>query len=124
VITSLFSFVSDTKALEAKQDNWCTELAKNLPIFDYQNLVVITDYAYPQQSNLAIKTICTGNTRLTESKYLLALVDNALDVGGTIYVDKKLPSYLDTMSTLLKLALRCLTKHRVSAGLVQDQRVI
>lgn len=83
------SLVSVAYAAE-EQQNWQTELAKNLPVLGHRNFIVIADSAYPQQSNPGIKTIYTGDTQIAVVKEVLAAVDNAPHVNGTIYVDKEL----------------------------------
>jgi D-ribose pyranose/furanose isomerase RbsD len=90
VITSPLSFASDSKTQEAKQESWQAQLAKSLPILGHRNFIVIADSAYPMQSNPGIKTIYTGDTQISVVKEVLALVDNAAHVNGTIYVDKEL----------------------------------
>ncbi len=75
--------------LKIVQD-WRAELAKQLPVLGHRNFIVIADSAYPQQSNSGIKTIYTGDSQIAVLKEVLAAVDKASHVNGTIYIDKEL----------------------------------
>ena len=88
--TSTFTFTCEVMAEEIEQDNWRTELTKSLPVLGHRNFIVIADSAYPLQSNPGIKTIYTGSTQIAVVKEVLAAVDKAAHVNGTIYVDKEL----------------------------------
>ena len=89
-IMSPLSSANEAEVNEVKQQNWRVELAQNLPVLGHRNFIVIADSAYPQQSNPGIKTIYTGGTQIEVLKEVLAAVDNAAHVNGTIYVDKEL----------------------------------
>ncbi|MEW6997784.1 RbsD/FucU domain-containing protein [Colwelliaceae bacterium BS250] len=88
-LTSPLLFASDAKT-QATQNDWQTQLSENLPVLGHRNFIVIADSAYPQQSNPGIKTIYTGGTQIEVLKKVLAAVDDAPHVNGTIYVDKEL----------------------------------
>ena len=75
---------------QIKQNNWRAELAINLPVLGHRNFIVIADSAYPMQSNPGIKTIYTGEQQIVVVKEVIAAIENATHVNGTIYVDKEL----------------------------------
>jgi len=89
-ITSPLTSANAVKANEVEQQNWRTELAKNLPVLGHRNFIVIADSAYPLQSNPGIKTIYTGEQHIEVVKAVLAAVEHAPHVNGTVYVDKEL----------------------------------
>jgi len=86
IITSTVNVNAD----DSKQQNWRTELATSLPVLGHRNFIVVADSAYPLQSNPGIKTIYTGSTQIAVVKEVLAAVDKASHVNGTVYVDKEL----------------------------------
>mgnify|MGYP000308037401 CR=1 FL=1 len=89
-ITSPLTSANAVKANEVEQQNWRIELAKNLPVLGHRNFIVIADSAYPLQSNPGIKTIYTGEQQIEVVKAVLAAVEHAPHVNGTVYVDKEL----------------------------------
>jgi len=90
IATNVMTFSSKVNANEAQQKNWQAELSESLPILGHRNFIVIADSAYPQQSNPGIKTIYTGEKQIDVVKAVLAAVESASHVNGTIYVDKEL----------------------------------
>ncbi len=80
----------EVKAEQVKPTDWRVELTKSLPVLGHRNFIVIADSAYPLQSNAGIKTIYTGDSQITVVKEVLAAVEKAAHVNGTIYVDKEL----------------------------------
>ncbi|WP_026301503.1 RbsD/FucU domain-containing protein [Colwellia piezophila] len=89
-IISPLTLAFEANINETQQQNWRTELAKSLPVLGHRNFIVIADSAYPLQSNPGIKTIYTGEQQIVVVKAVLAAVENAAHVNGTIYVDKEL----------------------------------
>jgi len=90
IATTMITFSNKVNANETLQENWRAELARSLPVLGHRNFIVIADSAYPQQSNPGIKTIYTGETQIAVVKEVLAAVEKAPHVNGTIYVDKEL----------------------------------
>ncbi len=89
IATTIITFSNKVNANEAQQD-WRAELTKSLPVLGHRNFIVIADSAYPLQSNPGIKTIYTGEQQIEVVKAVLAAVENAPHVNGTVYVDKEL----------------------------------
>lgn len=90
IVISPFSLAGENNDKQIKQNNWRAELAINLPVLGHRNFIVIADSAYPMQSNPGIKTIYTGEQQIVVVKEVIAAIENATHVNGTIYVDKEL----------------------------------
>ncbi len=72
------------------QDDWSEEFARSLPLLGHRNFIVVADSAYPLQSNPGIRTIYTGEKQINVVKKVLAAVEKAAHVNGTVYLDQEL----------------------------------
>lgn len=70
--------------------DWKSELAETLKLYGHRNWIVVADGAYPQQSNLAIKTISVDASQLETVKFVNELIEAARHVEATIFIDKEL----------------------------------
>lgn len=80
----------------AQNMNWKEEIKELIPYLGHRNWIVITDMAYPLQSEPGIKTIYTG----TEYADILAFVNEEIEkaphIKPIIYQDKELLYLSDT----------------------------
>ena len=86
VFTVIEPLVADDVVIE----DWNVELARSLPLLGHRNFIVIADSAYPLQSNPGIKTIYTRENQIDVVKAVLAAVDKAPHVNGTVFLDQEL----------------------------------
>ncbi|KAA6315685.1 hypothetical protein EZS27_033894 [termite gut metagenome] len=84
---------SSTTVSEATP-SWKGELTANLPLLGHRNWIVVTDMAYPLQTQPGIKTIYTNESYVEILKFVHQEIEKAPHVKATIYQDKEL-SYLD-----------------------------
>jgi len=85
-----FTVTGPLLANAGSPEDWSVELARSLPLLGHRNFIVIADSAYPLQSNPGIRTIYTGENQIDVVKKVLAAVENAAHVNGTIYLDQEL----------------------------------
>jgi len=70
--------------------SWEVALKQLLPLWGHRNWIVITDAAYPAQSNPGIETIATGTEHLKVLKATLDAIDSGTHVRAKIYLDAEL----------------------------------
>ena len=77
-------------AQNINEPDWRSTLTQKLPVFGHRNFIVIADSAYPMQSNPGIETIYTGEKQINVVKEVIAALEKAVHVSGTIYLDQEL----------------------------------
>ncbi len=70
---------------------WQKDLEKQLPLLGHRNWIVVADSAYPSQTAPGIRTLYTGEKHLDVVNKVLAAVEGAKHVRGTVFVDAELP---------------------------------
>jgi hypothetical protein len=74
--------------------SWKDELKANLSLLGHRNWIVVTDMAYPLQTQPGIKTIYTNESYVDILGFVYSEIEKAPHIKATIYQDKEL-SYLD-----------------------------
>ena len=77
-------------AQNVNEPDWRAILKQKLPVLGHRNFIVIADSAYPLQSNPGIETIYTGDKQINVVKEVIAAIERAAHVSGTIYLDQEL----------------------------------
>ncbi|KAA6301477.1 MAG: hypothetical protein EZS26_002351 [Candidatus Ordinivivax streblomastigis] len=73
--------------------NWKEELKSVLPFLGHRNWIVVTDMAYPLQTQPGIKTLYTNESYVDVLTFALNEIEKAPHIKPLIYQDKEL-SYL------------------------------
>ena len=76
--------------LQSAQLEWQEKLNAVLPLFGHRNWVVVTDSAYPAQSNPGIETIVAGGDHLSVLQLVLDAIAACRHIRANVYVDKEL----------------------------------
>ncbi|MDR2913840.1 MAG: hypothetical protein LBV74_03245 [Tannerella sp.] len=102
----------------AKERTWRDELKEELPLLGHRNWIVITDMAYPLQTQPGIKTIYADESYTDILRYVFNEVEKAPHVKPIIYQDKEL-SYLSDKDAAgidaLKNEMKALLGDRVNS---------
>lgn len=75
--------------------NWKEELKSNLPFLGHRNWIVITDMAYPLQTQSGIKTFFADEAYADILTFVYKEIQNAPHVKPVIYQDKELSLLTD-----------------------------
>ncbi|MDR1602652.1 MAG: hypothetical protein LBS42_09530 [Tannerella sp.] len=70
--------------------SWKDELKAEIPLLGHRNWIVITDMAYPLQTQPGIKTIYTGEAYMDILHFVYREIENASHVKAAVYQDKEL----------------------------------
>lgn len=70
--------------------SWKEELHKDISLLGHRNWIVVTDMAYPLQSQEGIKTFYTGADYLDVLSFVLSEIDQAPHIKANIYQDREL----------------------------------
>ena len=70
--------------------SWKEELHNDISLLGHRNWIVVTDMAYPLQSQEGIKTICTGDDFLEVLSFVTAEIDRASHIKANVYQDREL----------------------------------
>ena len=65
--------------------SWKEELHNEISLLGHRNWIVVTDMAYPLQSQEGIKTICTGDDYLEVLSFVTAEIDRAPHIKANVY---------------------------------------
>ena len=76
--------------------SWKEELHNEISLLGHRNWIVVTDMAYPLQSQEGIKTICTGDDYLEVLSFVTAEIDRAPHIKANVYQDRELLFMKDT----------------------------
>lgn len=97
IVITLFSClkpVDRPQNIEEKEKgdlpDWKAEAEKILQLFGHRNWIVVSDAAYPQQSNPAIKTIAIKADQVEVVKYVYQLIEKSSHVKANICVDMEM----------------------------------
>jgi hypothetical protein len=85
---------SATTPVQKTTSSWKNELKTDLPLLGHRNWIVVTDMAYPLQTQAGIKTIYTDESYMEILDYVYKEIEKAPHIKAIIYQDKEL-SYLD-----------------------------
>lgn len=75
---------------QAASSDWRDRLGQVLPVFGHRNWIVVTDSAYPAQSNPGIETIVAGGGQIAAIKHVLAAIEECRHVRANVYADREL----------------------------------
>jgi L-fucose mutarotase/ribose pyranase (RbsD/FucU family) len=70
--------------------DWKSEVEGTLNLYGHRNWIVISDGAYPQQSNQSIKTIKIDADHIEAVQFVLQLIEKAKHVDANIIIDKEM----------------------------------
>lgn len=70
--------------------NWDTLLLEDINLLGHRNWIVVTDMAYPLQSQAGIKTIFTGDSYEDVLKTTHAIIESSPHVQANIYQDSEI----------------------------------
>jgi hypothetical protein len=70
--------------------SWKDELKTDIPLLGHRNWIVVTDMAYPLQTQPGIKTIYTNETYMDILDFVYKEIEKAPHVKAAIYQDKEL----------------------------------
>ena len=70
--------------------DWKGRLSAVLPLFGHRNWIVVTDSAYPAQSNPGIETIVAGGDQLAVVEHVLGAIARCSHIRANIYADREL----------------------------------
>jgi len=65
-------------------------LRERLPLFGHRNWIVVTDAAYPLQSNSGIETILCGEAQIDVTHKVMEAIASSAHVRANIYTDAEL----------------------------------
>jgi hypothetical protein len=75
---------------EPSAQDWQARLSELLPLFGHRNWIVVTDSAYPAQSNPGIETLVSGVDQLQVVRHVLGAIASTAHVRANVYADKEL----------------------------------
>ncbi len=81
--------VSETNNKEKNMDNWKTVLEEKLPLLGHRNWIVVTDMAYPLQSNPAITTLYAQEDYGEVLAAVSQMIKEAPHVFAHVYLDQE-----------------------------------
>jgi hypothetical protein len=84
-------FLRGTRAEMTSELPWQQWLAEQLPLLGHRNWIVVADSAYPWQTALGVKTVCTATDHLDVVKAVLQSISRANHVRPLVYTDAELP---------------------------------
>jgi hypothetical protein len=73
---------------------WKKELRELLPLLGHRNWIVVTDMAYPLQTQPGIKTVYAGEDYFTVIEYVYKAIEGEKHIKPLIYQDREL-SFMD-----------------------------
>lgn len=71
------------------EQNWKTTLSNNLNLLGHRNWIVVTDMAYPLQSNPGVTTLFANEDFAKVVERTLRMIEEAPHVRAHIYVDEE-----------------------------------
>ncbi len=74
----------------AEKKEWKSEVSTILKHYGHRNWIVVADAAYPEQSNIAIKTFSIEASQLEAVEFVNNLVEKASHVDANIFIDREL----------------------------------
>ena len=89
----LFAFCSCSKEGKRQEGYWKTLLQEKMSLMGHRNWIVVTDMAYPLQTNPGISTICTDEPYEEVLNFVRQEINKAPHVYPHVYQDLEL-SYL------------------------------
>jgi hypothetical protein len=72
--------------------SWKDELKAEIPLLGHRNWIVVTDMAYPLQTQQGIKTIYTGEAYMDILDFVYKEIGKAPHIKAAVYQDKELLS--------------------------------
>ncbi|MDR1336812.1 MAG: hypothetical protein LBK22_08295 [Tannerella sp.] len=85
--------------------SWKDELKAEIPLLGHRNWIVVTDMAYPLQTQAGIKTVNTGAEYMDILHFVYGEIEKAPHIKAAVYQDREL-LYLDGKSVTGIDALR------------------
>ena len=85
--------------------SWKDGLKAEIPLLGHRNWIVVTDMAYPLQTQAGIKTVHTGEAYMDILDFVYREIEKAPHIKATVYQDKEL-LYLNETSAAGIDALR------------------
>jgi hypothetical protein len=70
--------------------SWKDELKAEIPLLGHRNWIVVTDMAYPLQTQSGIKTVYTGEAYMDILNFVYSEIEKAPHIKAAIYQDKEL----------------------------------
>jgi hypothetical protein len=80
--------------LKTPTRSWKDELKAEIPLLGHRNWIVVTDMAYPLQTQAGIKTVYTGEDYMNILNFVYGEIEKAPHIKAAIYQDKEL-SYIN-----------------------------
>jgi hypothetical protein len=77
--------------------SWKDELKAEIPLLGHRNWIVVTDMAYPLQTQAGIKTVYTGAEYMEILRFVCGEIEKAPHIKAAVYQDREL-LYLDEQS--------------------------
>lgn len=91
--TCLAAFViAAAVAGSVNAEDWQARLAKELPVLEHRNWIVVADSAYPKQSAPGIETVDTGDGQIEVLSHVLDAIKKATHVRAVVMMDAELTS--------------------------------
>ena len=87
-----------TQKDDNKVDDWKTFLKEELPLLGHRNWIVVTDMAYPLQTNLGIKTIFAAEPYEEVVETVNSMIKEAPHVFAHIYQDEEQEAITESMA--------------------------
>lgn len=88
LLVSLFCFLLGHCSYE--ETTWKKEFCQDINLMGHRNWIVVTDMAYPLQSQPGIKTYYTGESYLDVLSVVKEMIDKAPHIKANVYQDKEL----------------------------------
>jgi hypothetical protein len=70
--------------------SWQNELKATIPLLGHRNWIVVTDMAYPLQTQTGIKTVYTNEDYMAILDFVYKEIEKAPHIKATVYQDKEL----------------------------------
>lgn len=77
------------KSIQAMEQNWKTTLSNQLNLLGHRNWIVVTDMAYPLQSNPGVTTLFANEDFAKVVERTLRMIEEAPHIRAHIYVDEE-----------------------------------
>jgi hypothetical protein len=87
----------DSKSTSESTVSWKNELKAEIPLLGHRNWIVVTDMAYPLQTQAGIKTVYTDAEYVDILNFVYGEIEKSPHIKAAIYQDKEL-LYLDEQS--------------------------
>jgi hypothetical protein len=75
---------------QASERSWKDELKAEIPLLGHRNWIVVTDMAYPLQTQPGIKTVYTNEAYMDILDFVYREIEKAPHIKAVVYQDKEL----------------------------------